>query len=156
DKQARKKVKLPAVVSSKQWQVYEEKRKEKKKEEEKQKEERKRKREEKRKEKSKGTKKTKKKLVYDKEDDWTCKVCNKRYSAELILKIRRRWIECDKCTNTYHYKCIPKKHLDAFGIEESDDDDDELAFYCHNCANDIDTDTEPLGLDLSDTEDEDM
>ncbi|KAG8276950.1 hypothetical protein J6590_052866 [Homalodisca vitripennis] len=47
------------------------------------------------------------------------------------------------CKNTFHYRCIPKKHLDAFGLDESDDDEDELNFLCHLCADDIDSDNDP-------------
>lgn len=155
-KRIKRKVKLPAVVTSKEWQEYEKTRKEKKKQEDLKKAERKKVREEKKEiTKQKPEKKaSKKKLVYDEEEDWQCKVCLKRYSAELIIKLRRRWIECDKCKNTFHYKCIPKKHLDAFGIEESDDDDDELVFYCHFCAADIDSDADPFVL--SETEPDDL
>lgn len=98
------KVKLPAVISSKEWQDFEEKRRERKKKEQLEKEERKKKREE---SKTKTTK-PKKKLIFDKDEDWTCKVCSRRYSSELILKVRRRWIECDVCKSQFHYKCIPK------------------------------------------------
>lgn len=92
--------------------------------------------------------------MFDEEEDWTCKICSKRYSAELILSIRRRWIECDECKHTFHYKCIPKKHLDAFGLDEDDVDDDELQFLCHFCAKDVDSDNDPLVLS-SDDSDED-
>lgn len=69
--------------------------------------------------------------------------------------MERRWIECGKCKNAFHYKCLPKKHLEAFGIDESDEDDDELAFYCHECASDVDSDAEPFVLsELSVIEDE--
>lgn len=93
-----------------------EKRSEKKKLEE-EKANRKRIREEKKKTNIK-SKKSQKQLVFDDDDDWVCKICSKRYSAELILHIRCRWIECDECKNAFHYKCIPKKHLDAFGLDE--------------------------------------
>lgn len=57
---------------------------------------------------------------------------------------------------TYHNKCIPKKHCDAFGIEETDDDDqDKIQLLCHFCANDVDSDCEPLVIsEPSDEDDE--
>lgn len=66
----------------------------------------------------------------------TVGICCKSYSAELILNIRC-WIECDDCKSTFHFKCILKTHLEAFGIDESDEDD--LQFICHICTNDIDS-----------------
>lgn len=91
---------------------------------------------------TKNKKKTKKKLIYDSEDDWTCKGCGSRYSSELIIggTTSRRWIKCDICKSAYHYKCIPKAHLNVYGIEDTDEDDDEIAFVCHICSPDTDDD----------------
>lgn len=57
-----------------------------------------------------------------------------RYSSELIRKFRKRWIECDECKSQFHYNCLPKKHLEQYGLEEDDNDDDEVAFVCHVCV----------------------
>lgn len=108
-------IKLPAVVSSREYQAYDEKRTSAKKKEEEQKAERKRAREDR---KNKGKNKTgtstfknpRRKIIEDSEDDWTCKVCKKRFSAEKILNIGKKWIDCDSCKSPFHYKCIPKKH----------------------------------------------
>lgn len=153
---ARRTLKLPAVVSSHEWLAYENLRKEKKEEEQKKKEDRKLAREKKRKENSKKTAKGKacKKTIDDVEEDWICKICLKRYSAELIIGKRRRWVECDTCQGQYHYKCVPKKHLDAFGLEESDEEEEEVNFICHLCAADVDTDYEDLRLTESSENDE--
>ncbi|KAG8279794.1 hypothetical protein J6590_097047, partial [Homalodisca vitripennis] len=125
----RKREKLPAVITSKEWLEFEQKKRERRKQEELKKAERKKAREEKKnKIPDKPQKISRKKLVFDEEEDWTCKVCDRRYSAEIILNIRAH----------------------AFGIEESDEDDDELVFYCHICANDIDSDVDPLVLSESD------
>uniref|UniRef100_A0A1B6L7P3 PHD-type domain-containing protein n=1 Tax=Graphocephala atropunctata TaxID=36148 RepID=A0A1B6L7P3_9HEMI len=146
-------VKLPSVISSKDWQVFEGKKREEKKLEEQKKIERKRQREEKKNNKVCKKKKTvKKKLVFDESEDWICKVCGQRYSAEIITQTRRRWIQCDECGHTYHYKCLPKKHLDIYGIEE-DDEEDEVAFVCHKCTKD--SDDEDLHLSSDDEEEED-
>jgi hypothetical protein len=158
-KRAKNYVKLPAVVSGSDWQKYEEKRMEKKKQEEQEKAERKRVREEKKRDgkpQNKKRKIVKKKLIFDEDEDWTCHVCGKRYSSELITSKRRRWIECDKCQHTYHYRCIPKKHLNLFGIDEDDEDDDELAFICHLCTPEMNSDNDPLELsELSEDEEDD-
>lgn len=156
------KVKLPSVVSSQEWRDFEEKKKNEKKKEEERKNDRKRKREENKTKSKNGKKrpkgKPKKKLVYDQDEDWICKVCGGRYSAELIVGTSscRRWIECDECENTYHYKCIPKKHLNVYGIEESDEDEDELNFVCHNCTKNSDDEDMELGLLLSENDDDDI
>lgn len=153
---ARKPLKLPAVVSSHEWLAYEKKRKDQKDLEQKKKEESKQARERNIKEnsiktvggnaKGKGRKNT---TIYDRDEDWVCKVCNKRYSAELIIGNRRRWVECDTCQGQYHYKCIPKKHLDSFGLEESDEDEEDVNFICHVCAADVDTGNEEFQLSES-------
>lgn len=49
---------------------------------------------------------------------------------------------------------LPKKHLDAFGLEESDEDDDELLFSCHICTSDINSDNDPFELSESDNDDD--
>lgn len=151
----RKDCKIPAVIVSKKYIELKEKEREEKKQIELEKAERKRLREMKKlnkSEKSTKTKDLKRKIVFDEEDDWKCLMCKKRFSAEQSMNIRRRWIECDQCKETFHYSCIPKKHRDTFGIEESDEDDDELSFICHMCANDIDSDCEEFVLSESDNE----
>lgn len=135
------KEKLPSVVSSKEWLEYEKNKKDKKKKEEEQKAERKRQREAKQIEKT-SKKKSNKKFIYDLDEDWTCKVCGGRYSAEIIIggTSSRRWIECDDCKKTFHYKCIPKQHLNIYGLDEDSDNEDEMAFVCHECSPDTDDD----------------
>lgn len=134
-------VKIPSVVSSKDWQDFEKKRMENKKKKEQEKEERKLKREMKKKEKGPPVKRSvtgrpmPKSKVNDIDEDWICKVCQNRYSSELIIGTRRRWVECDQCKCQFHYKCIPKKHLNCYGIEEDDEDEDDVAFICHFCIN---------------------
>lgn len=68
------------------------------------------------------------------------------------MKTRRKWIKCDSCKKHFHYKFIPKRHLETFGLEESDDDEEEVV--CHNCTkNYLYNDEDPLVL--SETSDED-
>lgn len=56
---------------------------------------------------------------------------------------------------TFHFKCIPKTHLKTFGLEESDEDDDEVAFVCHFCTkNDLNSDEDPLVLSEFSEEDD--
>lgn len=71
------------------------------------------------------------------------KVC----CGAFIINDGQRWIERDKCQAQVHFKCIPEKHLNSFGLEECDEDDDELAFICHFCATDIDSSCEEFNLD---------
>lgn len=91
DKSSKKKNKkteqMPAVITSKKWQEMEEKNREEKRQLEAEKAERKRLRELKKLQKPKTSKNksTNRKIVFDKDEDWTCAVCSKRYSAELIL-----------------------------------------------------------------------
>lgn len=59
-----------------------------------------------------------------------------RFSSELIRSVRKRWVECDECKKQYHYKCIPKSHLDLYGLDEEDEDDEEVKFICHLCVDD--------------------
>lgn len=59
-----------------------------------------------------------------------------RFSPELIRSVRKRWVECDTCKKPYHYKYVPKSHLDLYGLDDDDDDDDEVAFICHVCVDD--------------------
>lgn len=129
-------VKLPCVLSSEEYLEYEEKRSADKKKLEQEKEERKRKREEAKKLKECKKKKNAKGQVNDEEEDWKCKTCGTRYSSELIRSKRRRWVECDQCKGQFHYKCIPTSHLDLYGLDEEDEDDDEVAFLCHHCVDD--------------------
>lgn len=68
------------------------------------------------------------------------------------MGISCRWIECDDCKKTCHYQCFPRKHRDAFRIEETDEDDDDLQFICHISANYVNSDCEDFIL--SDTDDE--
>lgn len=118
---------------------YEEKKRKVKEDKKKLQEERKRIREEK-----KGTSNKLKKPtsgeIKDVEEDWVCKVCSLRYSAELIFKKSKKWVECDSCLGQYHYKCIPKKHLNKYGLDDSEDD--ELTFICHNCTENSDEDND--------------
>lgn len=141
---------MPPVISGQHWQMLEKKRIEERKIQEEKKLERKRLREDNKTKTNLKKKKMTKKKLFDEEEDWVCEVCSGKYSNELNTKTRRRWIECDQCKCAFHYKCLPKKHLNAFGIEE--DDDDELAFVCNICANYVDSDCEPFVL--SDTESE--
>lgn len=103
------------------------------------KEEEKAERKGKREERKKSTTGKKRKMtgeVHDIEEDWVCKKCQIRYSSELITKKRRRWVECDKCHGTFHYKCIPKLHLDTYGLDEDDEDEEDVNFICHLCVDD--------------------
>lgn len=75
------------------------------------------------------------------------------YSAEFITNGRRRWINFDKCQSQYHFKCIPKRHLNNFGLEECEENNNELAFICHFCTTDIDSSCEEFELDESDEDD---
>lgn len=93
-------------------------------------------------------KKSKKQPVFDEEEDWKCAKCNSgRFSSELIRSVRKRWVECDTCKAQYHYKCIPKTHLDLYGL----DDDNEVLFFCHKCVDDKSDDD--LGQFLESDED---
>lgn len=109
----KKRVKLPSVVSSKEWQAYEEKKRAESQIKEREREERKMKREDAKQLKvCKGKCKSRKtREVNDVDEEWTCDQCGLCYSSELIRGIRKRWAECDTCKKHYHYKCIPKKHL---------------------------------------------
>lgn len=151
-KTQRRTMKLPAVVSGMEWQYFEDKRRKQKESDEEKKAEKRRIRDEKKKTQDlkKTTKKTKKDSIQDVEEDWFCKVCGGRYSSELILKTGKKWIECDECKSAYHIRCVPKKHLNTYGIEESDEDE-EVQFVCHNCISDSDDDP----LILSEEEDHD-
>lgn len=47
---------------------------------------------------------------------------------KIITNNRCRWVECDNCKSTFHYKCIPKKLLVLYGLDEEDKDEDEVNF----------------------------
>ncbi|KAJ4443802.1 hypothetical protein ANN_05582 [Periplaneta americana] len=83
--------------------------------------------------KKKNMPKNKRKLIED-PNDWLCKKCGKSLNDEKLKKLKRTWVECDKCKDTYHFKCIPKSHVNAFGLDEEDMEEDCVTFLCHNCA----------------------
>ena len=64
--------------------------------------------------------------------DWIRKKCNSSFIDENKRKLRHTWIACGKCDDKYNFKCIPKTHIEAFGLDE--DDMDEVSFFCHKCA----------------------
>lgn len=88
--------------------------------------------------------------MFDEEEDWICNKCGLRFSSELIRSVRKRWVECDTCKKQYHYKCVPKSHLDLYGLEDDDDDDDKVTFICHMCVDDQSDDDLANFLDDSD------
>lgn len=112
-------VRRPLVLTSEEWIEMEKKKiDEKKKKEE-------RKREEKRKGGSKsnnGSKMAKKTTIHDIDEDWVCKKCQVRYSAEVITNKKRRWVDCDQCKSAFHVNCIPKSHLNLYGLDDDEED----------------------------------
>lgn len=97
----RKKIVIPAVVSSEKWKKFYKANEDNKKNK---------------------TKRTKIDLTPDSED-LICKKCKHSFNEERKKKLSRKWVECDTCKNTYHFKCVPKNHIESFGLTNDDDDD---------------------------------
>lgn len=69
------------------------------------------------------------------------------------IKHWKKWIEpCDLCKSPFHYKCIPKKHRNKFGIKSEEDDHEETSFMCHLCVSDSDDNPLVLGDEEEDDE----
>lgn len=122
---------MPSVVTSDQFQNFNLKKAEEKKIVEELKEEQKIKRL-KQAEMKNNTHGKKKKVVNDLEEEWTCKVCEARYSSESIRGLARKWIECDSCLAQFHIDCVPRKHRSSINFNLSEE---EAEFLCHFCVN---------------------
>lgn len=121
---------FPDVVSSKKWKEYYDKLEEDKK--------------------KKKPKKDKRNKEDSTDEHLKCKKCKNSFNEEKKKKISRKWVECDGCKSTYHFKCIPKSHVQSFGIGLSESDDEEdVTFMCHECAkcDESDNDFEMLDID---------
>jgi len=127
----RRRLRMPAVVTSGQYDKYEEEKEAKKQEIEMLKFERKRKREEKKNSSNKKVSK-KKELAQDEDEDWTCSECRSRYNSEVIRGLMREWVECDGCTKQFHIDCLPSNHKKEFGLNNINGRNVE--FLCHYCV----------------------
>lgn len=124
-------MRIPAVVTSGQYDKCEEEKEAKKQATEVLKSERKRKREEK---KNASNKKVcnKKQLAEDEDEDWTCSECRSRYNSEVIRGLMREWVECDGCAKQFHIDCLPTNHKKEFGLNNINGRNVE--FLCHYCV----------------------
>lgn len=66
-------------------------------------------------------------------EDWICTKCKMSYNEEKSERIHNKWIECDNCKRTFHFKCIPKNYLNSWDITEKDLDKGIIDFQCHVC-----------------------
>lgn len=83
----------------------------------------------------KRTKMAKMKLVFNDDNDWVCAVCGLRYTAELILKTGRKWIECDECArHIITGTNLSPKQFRRRWCEEDEEDENKIAFICPKCT----------------------
>jgi len=97
----RRRLRIPTVVTSGQYDKYDEEKEAKKLATEVLKSERKKKREEKK------NASNKKQLSEDEDEDWTCSECRSRYNLEVIIGLMREWVECDGRNKQFHIDCLP-------------------------------------------------
>lgn len=84
----------------------------------------------------------------------TGSVKSANYSAEVITNKKRRWVDCDQCKSAFHVKCIPKSHLNLYGLDDDEDEEDEFAFICHFCVDEKSDDNLADCLTSSESENE--
>jgi ribosomal protein L37AE/L43A len=64
------------------------------------------------------------------DEDWQCMYCHRVYSND---QRQTQWVQCDKCQNQMHVKCVPPQHKKTTKLTASANSGKEFEFFCTDC-----------------------
>lgn len=138
DNKKKIKEKIPSVATSEKWRLHHQKKLQAKLEDQKLKEERKKLRLLKRTIKQEGEKNRNGKKPRASKRDYKCMTCNASWNEEKQSGINSKWIDCDNCKKSVHFKCLSKQHIIKFNLDDESWKNEEFDFICEEC--DVDND----------------